>query len=125
MALKEHGVDKFGRLIDQNIAQASYLAGLIEAEPLLELAMPPTINIVCVRYQPGITGEALKALNTEIMLRLQELGIAVLSDTTVHGEHWLRVAIANHRTRRDDLDVLVAETVRLGREIMSDGSPRK
>ena len=125
MALKEHGVEKFGRLIDQNIAQASYLAGLIEAEPLLELAMPPTINIVCFRYQPGITGEALKALNTEIMLRLQELGIAVLSDTTVHGEHWLRVEIANHRTRRDDLDVLVAETVRLGREIMSDGSPRK
>jgi hypothetical protein len=28
--------------------------------------------------------EALKALNTEIMLRLQEAGIAALSDTTVH-----------------------------------------
>ena len=125
MALKEHGADKFGRLIDQNIAQASYLAGLIEAEPLLELAMAPTINIVCFRYQPGVTGEALKALNTEIMLRLQEKGIAVLSDTTVHGEHWLRVAIANHRTRRDDLDLLVGEMVRLGRQIMAEGSSVK
>ena len=37
MALKEHGVEKFGRLIDQNIAQAAYLADLIEAEPPLEL----------------------------------------------------------------------------------------
>ncbi|TPK69720.1 aspartate aminotransferase family protein [Mesorhizobium sp. B2-4-15] len=122
MALKEHGVDKFGRLIDQNIAQAFHLAGRIEAEPLLELAMPPTINIVCFRYQPGIAGEPLKALNTEIMLRLQEQGIAALSDTTVHGEHWLRVAIANHRTRRDDLDLLVRETVRLGRGIAAEGS---
>ncbi|PZV38002.1 pyridoxal phosphate-dependent decarboxylase family protein [Mesorhizobium kowhaii] len=117
MALKEHGSDKFGRLIDQNIAQAGYLAGLIEAEPELELAASPTINIVCFRYQPGLRGEALKALNTEIMLRLQEEGIAALSDTTVHGQHWLRVAITNHRTRREDLDLLVRQVTRLGRQI--------
>jgi glutamate/tyrosine decarboxylase-like PLP-dependent enzyme len=122
MALKQHGVDKFGRLIDQNIAQALYLAGLIEAEPDLELAALPTINIVCFRYQPGLAGEVLKALNTEIMLRLQEQGIAALSDTTVHGEHWLRVAITNHRTRRGDLDLLVGETMRLGREIAAQGA---
>lgn len=122
MALKQHGVEKFGRLIDQNIAQATYLAGIIEAEPLLELAMPPAINIVCFRYQPGLAGERLKALNTEIMLRLQEEGIAALSDTTVHGQHWLRVAIANHRTRRGDLDLLVREMVRLGGEIAQPAS---
>ncbi|RUV52837.1 aminotransferase class V-fold PLP-dependent enzyme [Mesorhizobium sp. M7A.F.Ca.MR.228.00.0.0] len=122
MALKEHGVEKFGRLIDQNIAQAVYLAGLIEAAPQLQLAASPTVNIVCFRYQPGLTGEALKALNTEIMLRLQEQGIAALSDTTVHGEHWLRVAITNHRTRREDLDLLVHETVRLGQDIATQGS---
>ncbi|RUW89082.1 aspartate aminotransferase family protein [Mesorhizobium sp. M7A.F.Ca.US.010.02.1.1] len=122
MALKEHGVEKFGRLIDQNIAQAVYLAGLIEAAPRLQLAASPTVNIVCFRYQPGLTGEALKALNMEIMLRLQEQGIAALSDTTVHGEHWLRVAITNHRTRREDLDLLVHETVRLGHDIATQGS---
>ena len=101
MALKEHGVEKFGRLIDQNIAQGHYLTALIEAEPLLELVAPTNINIVCYRYRPdGMDGDELKALNTEIMLRLQEEGIAVISDTTVHGEHCLRVAINNHRTRR-------------------------
>ena len=121
MALKEQGSEKFGRLIDQNIAQGAYLAGLIEAEPQLELAALPTINIVCFRYRPGFAGEALKALNTEIMLRLQEQGIAALSDTTVHGQHWLRVAITNHRTRREDLDLLVRETVRLGRQIAAEG----
>lgn len=118
MALREHGVEKFGRLIDQNIAQGHYLANLIEAEPALELTAPTSINIVCFRYgAEGLDSERAKALNTEIMLRLQEEGIAAISDTTVQGRHCLRVAINNHRTRREDLDLLVAETVRLGNEI--------
>src|SRR3546814_2350447 len=67
MSLKEHGIEKFGRLIDQNIAQARYLGGLIEAEPRLQLLMPPSINIVCYRFRPdGMEGDALKALNVEI-----------------------------------------------------------
>ncbi|OCP00599.1 MULTISPECIES: pyridoxal-dependent decarboxylase [unclassified Ensifer] len=123
MSLMEHGVEKFGRLIDQNIAQGHYLSGLIEKEPQLELVAPTNINIVCFRYREGdMTTERLKALNTEIMLRLQDEGTAVLSDTTVHGEHCLRVAINNHRTRREDLVLLVKEVVRLGQEIASDHS---
>ncbi|WP_244196907.1 hypothetical protein [Paraburkholderia hospita] len=62
--------------------------------------------------------EALMALNTEIMLRLQEAGIVALSDTTVHGAHCLPVAIATTE-RRDDLDLLVKEIVRLGHQILS------
>lgn len=118
MALREHGVERFGRLIDQNIAQAAHLTGLIEAEPALELTAPTTINIVCFRHRlEAASEERLKALNTEIMLRLQEEGIAALSDTTVRGRHCLRVAITNHRTRREDLDLLVRETLRIGKEI--------
>ena len=80
--------------------------------------MPTNINIVCFRHKlDGADAAALKAFNTEIMLRLQEEGIACVSDTTVHGEYCLRAAINNHRTRVEDLDVLVRETVRLGRSI--------
>ncbi|OCP37381.1 pyridoxal phosphate-dependent decarboxylase family protein [Ensifer sp. LC163] len=119
MSLKEHGIAKFGRLVDQNIAQGRYLSDLVDAEPALELVAPTNINIVCFRYRcEGKDGDELKALNTEIMLRLQDEGTAVLSDTTVHGEHCLRVAINNHRTRRQDLKLLVDEVVRLGREIV-------
>ena len=123
MALKEHGIEKFGRLIDQNIAQAHELSAMIAAEPLLELVAPTSINIVCFRFRPaGVAGEALKALNTEIMLRLQEQGTAALSDTTINGEHCLRVAINNHRTRREDLTLLVRETLRLGRELVAEAA---
>jgi glutamate/tyrosine decarboxylase-like PLP-dependent enzyme len=91
---------------------------LIEAEPLLELVAPTNINIVCYRFRLARADAAtVKALNTEIMLRLQEEGTAAISDTTVHGQHCLRVAINNHRTRREDLDLLVRETIRLGREL--------
>lgn len=121
MAIKEHGIEAFGRLIDQNIAQARYLAGLVEVEPALELTAPVEVNIVCFRHRiPGADAAALKALNVEIMLRLQEQGVAALSDTTVKGGHCLRVAIANHRTRRTDLELLVRECVRIGAEVAAE-----
>ena len=122
MALKQHGIEKFGRLIDQNIAQARYLSGLVDSEPRLELLVPTSINIVCFRFRPdGMPDDALKALNTEIMLRLQEDGAAALSDTTVRGTHVLRVAINNHRTRRQDLDLLIREILRIGDELSRRG----
>jgi aromatic-L-amino-acid/L-tryptophan decarboxylase len=115
MSLKENGVRKFGRLIDQNIEQAKYLEHLIRAEPKLQLVAPVGLNIVCFRYINNIDDEAvLKDLNTEIMLQIQESGLAVPSDTTVAGKHCLRVAINNHRTRRQDLDLLVEKVLELG-----------
>lgn len=123
MALQEHGATKFGRLIDQNIAQAQYLSEGIEENEALELAVPTDINIVCFRYNPGgLTTEQLTAINTEIMLRLQENGTAALSDTTVHGAHCLRVAINNHRTQRRDLDLLIEEVTGLGQTLMIERS---
>jgi aromatic-L-amino-acid/L-tryptophan decarboxylase len=119
MSLKEQGVKKFGALIDQHINMGQYLADLIRAEPRLELMAPVVINIVCFRYRGHGSGDGgseadLKALNTEIMLRVQESGVAVPTDTTVKGRHSLRAAINSHRTRREDLDTLVAEVVRQG-----------
>ena len=115
MMIKEHGARKFGRLIDQGIAQAQYLTGLIAHQPRLEQMAPTAIDIVCFRFNPGERDEAaLRALNTEIMLRMQETGVAAVSDTTVKGRHCLRVAICNHRTRRTDLDLLVQEVLRIG-----------
>ena len=115
MALKEHGVAKFGRLIDQDLAHARHLSDRIVATPNLELCFPGVINIVCFRYDPGALSEAaLKRLNTEIMVRMQESGIAAVSDTTVRGRHCLRAAINNHRTLPCDLDMLTVEAVRLG-----------
>jgi aromatic-L-amino-acid/L-tryptophan decarboxylase len=118
MSLKEQGADKLGRIIDQNIDQAHYFADRLAERADFELVAPVTLNIVCFRYRPpGLSDEAVTALNTEIMLRLQEEGIAVLSDTTVRGVHCLRAAIANHRTRREDIDLAIDAIARTGAEI--------
>ena len=76
------------------------MSALIETEPELELIVPTNINIVCFRHKLGGADAAvLKAFNTEIMLRLQEEGIACVSDTTVHGEYCLRAAISARDAR--------------------------
>ncbi len=127
MALMEHGAERFGRLIDRNIARARSLAEQVEAEPALELELvaPTSIDIMCYRYRrEGVDEPALRALNVEIMLRLQEAGTAAVSDTTLRGRHCLRAAITNHRTRDDDLALLIRESVRLGDAIARDGRCR-
>jgi hypothetical protein len=57
---------------------------------------------------------ALNALNAELLLQLQENGLALPSNTLIKGKYALRVANVNQRTRREDFDLLVQEVVRLG-----------
>lgn len=115
MMLRQHGADAFGRLIARNIEQAHYLARRIAEDPRLELIAPAEISIVCFRHDPGNMDEdQLRAHNTEILLRLQESGIAAPSATTIRGRYCLRVALCNHRTEYEDLDLLIDEVNRLG-----------
>jgi glutamate/tyrosine decarboxylase-like PLP-dependent enzyme len=110
LSIKEHGLDKFGRLIDQNIAQAHELAALVDAEPGFELMAPVATNIVCFRYNPGgLPDDALNACNEELLIRLHESGVAAPSYTTLDGRYCLRAAIVNHRTVSEDLHVMMRE----------------
>jgi len=56
-------------------------------------------------------------LNEEILLQLQESGLAVPSSTTLNGQYAIRVSITNHRSRREDFELLVQEVLRLGQII--------
>ena len=118
MSLKEHGLDRYARLVRQNIGQARYLAQLVREAPDLELLAPVPLNIVCFRYvAPGRDEAALDALNQELLIQLHEQGIAVPSNLTLGGRFALRVAITNHRSRREDFDLLVREARRIGAEL--------
>jgi glutamate/tyrosine decarboxylase-like PLP-dependent enzyme len=118
MSIKENGITRFGQLIDQNIAQANYLAGLIGAQPQLEMMAPLGLNIVCFRFNPGTLDEAaLDTINQELLIRLHESGIAAPTYTTLNGKYCLRAAIANHRTRLEDLNLLVSAVLQIGAEL--------
>ena len=118
LTIKEHGLERFGRLIDRNIAQAHELAARIEATPGLELVAPVHTNIVCFRFDPGgLDLPALNALNQELLVRLHESGIAAPSYTTLGERYCLRAAITNFRTDSDDLAVLVEAVAAIGRTL--------
>jgi glutamate/tyrosine decarboxylase-like PLP-dependent enzyme len=115
MSLKAQGADLWGRLVEQNVAQARRLRERIEAEPRLELLAPVPLNVVCFRYvRPGLADTALNPLNEEILLQVQERGIAVPSSTVLDGRFAIRVAITNHRTRLEDIDIFVDAVVEMG-----------
>ena len=117
-SLKEHGLLKYRALVEQNVAQIKYLAEMVEADPRLELLAPAPLNIGCFRFRGGIDDEkTLTALNQEILLRLQESGVASPSSTILRGRFAIRVANVNHRSRREDFEYLIREAVRLGEEI--------
>lgn len=122
MSIKEHGRAKYAAMICQNNRQAAYLADLVEQEPKLELMAPVSMSITCFRMiQPGWEEKALQELNKEILLRLQEEGIASPSSTILNGKYTLRVANTNQRTRMEDMDLLVKEVLRLGKSIIYEG----
>ncbi|MEJ8567254.1 pyridoxal phosphate-dependent decarboxylase family protein [Elongatibacter sediminis] len=121
MSIREHGLDRYGRMIARNVEQAHYLDRLIEADPALEHMAPTGLDIVCFRFNPGgMAEEALDRLNQDILTELHEQGIAVPSYSTLNGRYCLRVAIANHRSRDEDFDLFVRELLRIGRELSSD-----
>ena len=120
MSIKEHGVQKYARLIKQNVDQARYLAKLVEASADLQLLAPVPLNIVCFRFiADRHDDEALNELNKELLIRLHESGVAAPSYTMINGRYALRVAITNHRSRRQDFEVLVDEVVRLGNTLVN------
>ncbi len=95
------GTEALGAAISRNCAQAVALAGLVDAEPSLERLAPVASSVVVFAHVSG------DAMTEEIVLRLQESGLAVPSLTTVNGRRAVRVSITNHRTTDADLQVLV------------------
>ena len=77
--------------------------------------------MVCFRVAPpGKSDAQLNDLNREVLLRLQESGIAIPSQTMLNGRFAIRVAITNHRSRREDFDLLVRSVVDIAATLRPD-----
>jgi glutamate/tyrosine decarboxylase-like PLP-dependent enzyme len=120
MSLQSHGVEMLARLIEQNVRQTRDLAARIVAHDELELLAPAPLNVVCFRFvAPGLSETRLNVVNEEILLRLQERGVAVPSGTMIGGRYAIRVANVNHRSRSSDFVALVQAVVKIGREVLT------
>ena len=102
---------------EQLFERATYLEALLRTrDASCEVLAPVAMNVVVFRYNPGHLSEPeLDRINEEILMQLQESGEAVSSSTRIDGHFAIRVAITNHRSRREDFDALVAAVTRRGR----------
>ena len=113
----EHGTEKLAASITRNIEHAHYLAARLDATEEMERLAPVSLQIVCFRYVPRRAVADLDALNNALVVELQERGIAAPSTTRIKGQLVVRVSITNHRTRFEDLDLLVTEACNIGAEL--------
>lgn len=118
MSLKEHGVKKYSRIIEQNVDQAQYLKKLVEETSELELVAPVPLNIICFRYRAKNKDErSLNRLNARILERQWLNGNCMISSTMIHGKYALRACFTNHRSTREDIDFMVRELIMLGNKM--------
>jgi aromatic-L-amino-acid/L-tryptophan decarboxylase len=114
--LKVYGTEALGAAISRTCELARHLEGRIAAIQELELMAPVELNIVCFRYRC----EEPDKVNEEIVVRLQESGIAAPSSTRIAGRLAIRAAIVNHRTSRAEIDALVDGALAYGRALRGE-----
>lgn len=121
IALRAFGVDHFASIIRRNVEDSRRFAAAVQAHPDFELLAPAPLNIVCFRYTRPDTD--LDAFNRELLLRLQESGIALISSTVIGGRFALRLANVNHRSSPADFSLLLETLARLAGQQTGDWPP--
>jgi hypothetical protein len=73
---------------------------------------------MCFRDNRELSDESeLNRMNEELLIRIQETGVAVPSGTRVSGRFAIRVAVTNHRSTRADFRLLVNQVLKLGSDL--------
>ena len=125
MTLKTYGIERFGQIMEQNIAQVQYFAQLIEQHPeQFEILTTSLLNIVCFRCIVSRTNpvdlEILNRLNKQLLVTIQERGIAVVSPLVINNETFaLRMCIVNHRTKMSDMEQFMSQLIDLMEEFLT------
>lgn len=124
MTLKTYGIKKFGKIMEQNVDQVNYFVKLLEQDPnRFEVLAKGPLNIVCFRCAisplPDSNLNLLNKLNKQILISIQERGIAVLSPIVIDNKKFaMRMCITNHRTKMSDLDKFMNELIDLVDELL-------
>ncbi len=126
MSLKQYGVIKYGRLIDQNVNLIQYFAALINESSDFETVTKPCLSVVCFRYFPldlqkmykesslvqkEKVSEYLNVLNRDVVNSMRIDGRTLLSSTILGKKFVLRACVVNYRTTKKDI-VTILEILR-------------
>lgn len=117
LRIKHAGTAALGDAIEQNIQCAKYFAELIEADNGFEMLAPVELSVFCFRYAPHEFSGDLDSLNERILIELNRRGNSYLSNARLRGRFALRGCVLNYRTARHDMELLLDDVRRVGREV--------
>lgn len=119
LTLEHLGTARIAGWIEGHVALAKRMSSRIESEPALELLQHPYLNIVGFRHLGGRAPDdpTLDAHTRAIQERIEEEGRTWLSLPHYLGRKWLRAVILHPRASAEQLERVVDDVLRIGREV--------
>lgn len=100
MVLRYFGAQGLRARITEHMRLAQLFTTWVDGDSDFERLAPTTLSVVCFRAAPaGVHPDQLKALNAEILDRVNASGEVFLSHTRLRGRFTLRLAVGQIRTR--------------------------
>ena len=108
-ALRVHGEELFGEIIDRLVVLAAEMAARLRNTDDFEVALDPELNIVCYRHRPYELepGPGLDAHNRSLRQRVVEDGRFYIVGTQLPRGYFLRSTIMNPLIEPSDFDALI------------------
>jgi glutamate/tyrosine decarboxylase-like PLP-dependent enzyme len=101
MSLRYFGLDAFRAAIDRSLDLADLARRRVEESPVLELAAPPSLGIVCLRRR---FDDHEDERNEGLVAALERSGIGLVSSTRLRGRYAIRLCPLNHTSTEEDVD---------------------
>jgi aromatic-L-amino-acid decarboxylase len=97
--IRSYGVEGLRAMIRSHVALARELAGWIREEEDFELMAPVPFGLVCFRYRrPGLSEEALDALNARLLAAVNGTRERHLTHTRLNGRYAIRLVVGQRTT---------------------------
>ncbi len=118
VSLQTLGRKGFAELVDTTLALAHHTAETIAADPALELANQPQMNAIVFRYLAAT--DKRDRLNQGIRQTLMENGDAVIAQTEIAGEVYLKLTLLNPRTTHADITTILQKIKQIAQQWETD-----
>jgi L-2,4-diaminobutyrate decarboxylase len=115
MTLQVLGRETMAAMIDATLDVARAVAEWIASEPKLELVVRPALNAVVFRYRgDGAQEDARDSINAQIRRELLSSRRALIAQTRVNGDAFLKMTLLNPRTTPEDIISVLREAIAIG-----------
>lgn len=111
-------------LVEHSLAQVREWTDLLKANPEIELAHEPQLNLLCFRYRSDdVEMGMLDIYNESIQRELMNSGKGFVSLTSLRGHRWLRSVFINPSTTKADMLTVLSSIVESGRRVCRGTRP--